>query len=80
MWRIYYNPDNGNIKYQINASNASLNEILPYVDFEEQQLINNKSIDLETLLLIDVPPYTSNLTPPKAKDKTQTKTWVINKK
>lgn len=79
MWRVFYNQNNGDIKYQINVGNANPEEGLTYVDFAEQQLIHNKRVDLETLELVEATPYVSGLTPPVAKSKVATKSWTLNK-
>lgn len=49
MWRIYYFPDTGVIKYQINIEAVSQLEPLPYIDVTEKQDVTDKVIDLETL-------------------------------
>lgn len=56
MWRIYYYPDTGRIKYQINIESASQLEPTPFVDFMEQQNIEGKSIDINTKQLVNAPP------------------------
>ena len=55
MWRIYYYPNNGMIKYQINIEAASQMEPMPFVDFIDKQNIEGRKIDLNSKSLVDAP-------------------------
>jgi hypothetical protein len=52
MHRIYYYPNTGQIKYQINIELASQLEPMPFVDFVEHQDIEGKKIDIESKTLV----------------------------
>jgi hypothetical protein len=52
MHRIYYYPNTGAIKYQINIELASQYEPMPFVDFVEHQDIEGKKIDLVSKTLV----------------------------
>lgn len=45
MWRIYYYPNTGMIKYQINIESASQLEPMPFVDFAVKQNIQGVQVD-----------------------------------
>lgn len=58
MWRIYYFPESGIIKYQINIEAASQLEPMPFIDLEEKIDVNGKCVDLETKTIVsaEAPP------------------------
>lgn len=56
MWRIYYYPVTGKIKYQINVEAASQLEPMPFVDYSAKQNIDGKKIDLASKTLVDDDP------------------------
>ena len=55
MWRIFYYPDTGVIKYQINIEAVATSETLPYIDVSEKITVKDKIIDLETKELVIAP-------------------------
>ena len=57
MWRIYYYPNTGIIKYQINIEAASQMEPMPFVDFPEKQELEGLMIDTASKRLIPAPPF-----------------------
>jgi hypothetical protein len=65
MWRIYYFPETGVIKYQINIEAASQMEPMPFIDMQEKVDIKDKMIDIDTLEVIAAPAI--KLTPTFAK-------------
>jgi hypothetical protein len=53
MWRIYYYPNTGMIKYQINIEMASQLEPMPFIDLSTQQDLKDKKVDLVTKQLVE---------------------------
>jgi hypothetical protein len=55
MWRIYYYPNTGMIKYQINIESASQMEPMPFIDFAEKQDLEGKQVDINSKRLVEAP-------------------------
>lgn len=56
MWRIYYYPNTGMIKYQINIEAASQMEPMPFVDYPNKQDIEGRKVDIKTKQLVPADP------------------------
>ena len=52
MWRIFYHPDTGIIKYQINIEAVAASETLPYIDVSEKIAVKDKKIDVASKQLV----------------------------
>ena len=55
MWRIFYYPNTGIIKYQISIEAVAASETLPYINVNEKITIKDKIVDLETKELVIAP-------------------------
>jgi hypothetical protein len=69
MWRIYYFPETGVIKYQINIEAASQLEPMPFIDVQEKVDVLDKIIDINTLEIKTAPAIKLTPTFPKTEKK-----------